>query len=328
MARYWWVNHKTTAERMIKGGYLWSPKHIVRKADGGLINNETYNNMRRVSPGDLIVSFTKGRICFVGRAQEYAFTSKKPLALAPLNTAWDEYGWLLPVAWTALETPVVPREHIGVIAGLLAYKYAPMKPDGNGNQNAFLSEIPADLFEVLSGLAKFKPNLAEFVQATSPTPEMIDDEVAQRIINAADLPKTEAEAIITARRGQGKFRENVSQQEAACRLTGISNPALLIASHIKPWRDCEAYERLDGSNGLLLTPNADRLFDRGFITFHDDGGVEVSPRVPPPDIVRLGFQERDIGKRRVLQTAQPMTFSQHQRHYLEYHRKQVFLPEI
>jgi putative restriction endonuclease len=326
MARYWWVNHKTTARRMIEGGYLWSPKHIVRKRDGGIINNETYNNMRRVNPDDLIISFSNKKISSVGRATGFAFNSKKPLALAPLATAWGDSGWLLPVAWTALEQQVEPREHIDLIRTLLpTTKNSPMKPDGNGNQNVFLAEISAELFEVLCGLAGFEPALALHAQQIAPTPESMDDEAAQRIVAAPETHTTEAEAVVMARRGQGKFRQNVSQQEGACRLTGIANSELLIASHIKPWRVCEDGERLDGANGLLLTPNADRLFDRGFITFHDDGGVEVSSRLPPDDLGRLGFREGEMTGRRVLQLAKPKVFTPPQRQYLQYHRNQVFL---
>ena len=39
----------------------------------------------------------------------------------------------------------------------------------------------------------------------------------------------------------------------------------LVASHTKPWRDSTNEERLDGENGLLLTPTIDHLFDKGFI---------------------------------------------------------------
>lgn len=313
---------------MIDGGYLWSPQHIVRKVDGATINNETYNNMRRVSPDDLVVSFSHQKISYVGRAANFAFPSKKPLALAPLDTAWGDSGWLLPVAWTALESPVTPREHIELIRSLLPTKYSPMKPDGYGNQNVFLAEISPALFDLLCSLAGFDPRLAGYIRQSAPTPESMDEEAVQRIVASYAGYTTEAEAVVLARRGQGRFRQNVTKQEGVCRLTGISNPELLIASHIKPWRVCEAGERLDGANGLMLTPNADRLFDRGFITFLDDGGVEVSSRLPANDVGRLGLIENELNGRRILQVAKPRAFSHTQRNYLEYHRRQVFLPSV
>jgi hypothetical protein len=66
-----------------------------------------------------------------------------------------------------------------------------------------------------------------------------------------------------------------------CRVTGVSNAEFLRASHIKPWRDATNTERLDGNNGLMLTPTVDHLFDGGYITFDDDGKVHYSARVTP-----------------------------------------------
>ena len=53
---------------------------------------------------------------------------------------------------------------------------------------------------------------------------------------------------------------------------------MLVASHIKPWSSSSNVERLDPFNGLILTPNLDRAFDRGFITFDEDGAILVSPQ--------------------------------------------------
>src|SRR5256885_16576834 len=65
------------------------------------------------------------------------------------------------------------------------------------------------------------------------------------------------------------------QIEKRCRLTGVSDTRLLVASHIKPWKDSTNQERLDGHNGLLLSPHVDRLFDRHLISFTDDGQIIV-----------------------------------------------------
>ena len=55
----------------------------------------------------------------------------------------------------------------------------------------------------------------------------------------------------------------------------------LIASHVQPWRDSNNEERLDGENGLLLTPTVDHLFDKGFISFENTGQLIVSPVADP-----------------------------------------------
>jgi predicted restriction endonuclease len=62
----------------------------------------------------------------------------------------------------------------------------------------------------------------------------------------------------------------------------------LRASHSKPWRDSSNEERLDGENGLLLTPSIDHLFDRGFISFRSDGRLLVSPVAHAGSLERMG----------------------------------------
>jgi hypothetical protein len=59
----------------------------------------------------------------------------------------------------------------------------------------------------------------------------------------------------------------VAELEPACRVTGLERQQFLVASHIKPWRDCDNSERLSGANGLLLSPHVDKLFDRHWISF-------------------------------------------------------------
>jgi plasmid stabilization system protein ParE len=59
----------------------------------------------------------------------------------------------------------------------------------------------------------------------------------------------------------------------------FSAPRHLKASHIKPWRDATDAERLDGSNGLLLSPHIDHLFDEGYITFSPSQELIIVPEV-------------------------------------------------
>lgn len=73
---------------------------------------------------------------------------------------------------------------------------------------------------------------------------------------------TEGDALTKARLGQGLFRQRVAKQEPIYRVTGLARQEFLIASHIKPWRDCDHQERLDGANGLPLSPHVDKLFNR------------------------------------------------------------------
>ncbi len=63
----------------------------------------------------------------------------------------------------------------------------------------------------------------------------------------------------------------------ACPICHIRIPHMLIASHIKPFRDCaHIFEAVDHNNGLLLCRNHDYLFDQGYFTFDDRGYVILS----------------------------------------------------
>jgi predicted restriction endonuclease len=132
---------------------------------------------------------------------------------------------------------------------------------------------------------------------------------------SASLRDTERDALIRARRGQGIFRKKVSQVEQQCRVTRVSNGAYLIASHIKPWRHAANDERLSANNGLMLAPQADFLFDRGFISF-GDGRLLVSERADEESLVKLGVDpERppEVGR-----------FNDEQERFLEFHRAEIF----
>lgn len=90
---------------------------------------------------------------------------------------------------------------------------------------------------------------------------------------------TEAERLVVQRIGQDIFRDRLrTYWQARCPLTGITDTALLRASHIVPWAACETdAERLDVHNGLLLSALWDAAFDRGLVTFDPAGKPEFSP---------------------------------------------------
>lgn len=78
--------------------------------------------------------------------------------------------------------------------------------------------------------------------------------------------------------GQDIFRDALMTYcGGCCPLTGISEPALLRASHIVPWADCGDEQRLDVHNGLLLSALWDAAFDKGLVSFTDDGRPLVAP---------------------------------------------------
>jgi predicted Holliday junction resolvase-like endonuclease len=198
------------------------------------------------------------------------------IAFDGLNASKEIEIVFIEVAFTALATKIRPKDHIDILRPLLPERYSPLQPNGNGLQSVYLTEISADLAEVLMGLIgqEVEP-LALAARSTKPI--IADDldlwerRIEREVATDKTLPETDRIAIIRARRGQGLFKDRVSQIEPRCRITGVQNPVHLVASHCKPWRDSSNAERLNGENGLLLTPSIDHLFDRGFIGFEDNG---------------------------------------------------------
>lgn len=133
----------------------------------------------------------------------------------------------------------------------------------------------------------------------------------------ATLPRTtEAERLVVQRVGQDMFRGGLLDfWDGRCAITGLAVPALLRASHIKPWAACDLdAERLDVFNGLLLAAHLDAAFDAGFVTVDDDGVVVVAGALDAEARVLLGLD----GPVRVRGLAEG------HRRYLGWHRGRVF----
>lgn len=131
------------------------------------------------------------------------------------------------------------------------------------------------------------------------------------------LLPTDREALINARRGQGVFRKRVLQIEAQCRLTGVDDPDHLRASHIMPWGQSSHQQRLDRHNGLMLAPHVDHLFDRGHISFNDDGTLLVAN-----DAIRALLKTWGIDADAPSRAARP--FDPKQCIYMDWHRTHLF----
>ena len=321
--RYWWVNQNQTFRHEIGGGYLWSPK---RNANGA--RNPFYESMREVSPGDLIFSFVDTRIAAIGIAKSYCWECPKPAEFGSAGEYWENVGWRVTVAFTTLLHRVRPKDHMGVLRSLLPDRYSPLQSNGNGNQALYLTEIPEGFAEVLVGLIGDEARilLSRPVEAApmESNPMVSGDDLdvwehrlEQQVEKDRSVPETDREAIIRARCGQGLFKQRVMRIERKCRITGVENLTHLIASHCKPWRDASNEERLDGENGLLLTPSVDHLFDRGFIGFENSGELIISPVAHTLSLQRMGIETEhrvNVGP-----------FTEGQKHFLEFHRNSVLL---
>jgi hypothetical protein len=108
-------------------------------------------------------------------------------------------------------------------------------------------------------------------------------------INRENISVTEKDKLIRARIGQGIFRKKLSKLWGGCSVTGVSSIEFLVASHILPWRDSTNAERLNPYNGLLLQPNFDTFFDKGYISFADNGNIILSNRIDEKVFNKMGI---------------------------------------
>ena len=148
--------------------------------------------------------------------------------------------------------------------------------------------------------------------------EFSEEEQEEDVKSDTSISKSEKEAIVKARRGQGVFREKLLEECPFCPITLVNDERLLIASHIKPWAapGITNAERVDPKNGLPLTPTYDKLFDRGFISFTDDKKMMVSPWLSPMNQKRLSIYD---GK-----SVPHLPMDAKRKAYMQYHRDNVF----
>lgn len=93
---------------------------------------------------------------------------------------------------------------------------------------------------------------------------------------AGHLEGKEKRAYIKTRVNQDKFRKLLLKEQSCCKICGMTQADLLIASHIKSWSDSTADEKLNPYNGFLLCPDHDALFDKHYISFEDTGKILIS----------------------------------------------------
>jgi len=203
--------------------------------------------------------------------------------------------------------------------------------DSEDDAYHFLHELPLSGSARVS-IVKYEENskkvfefklIPDFDGYTMP-PAMI--QIEREILNALGkeviYPNTvtTVERLVIARVGQMNFRKSLLLSVAAkCAFTGITDPSLLIAGHIKPWSVSNSSERLSSQNGLLFTPTYDRLFNNGYISFEDNRSLLVSPLLSKSTVSLLGLVEgAEIG----IALLGPNNMER--RGYMKFHREFIY----
>lgn len=168
-------------------------------------------------------------------------------------------------------------DHSGVAAEIRGLPASPVPGPGLAT---FVLASPKELHNALDRVYKLAMSL----------PEAPLERFKAKTVN---LPRTtEAERLVIQRIGQDVFRDALMDYWGGrCPITGITEPGLLRASHIVPWADCTDAQRLNVHNGLLLSALWDAAFDRGFISFADDGTVLAVPQLSETARMALGLEK-------------------------------------
>lgn len=149
------------------------------------------------------------------------------------------------------------------------------------------------------------------------TPEILlflENKIEDEIIKDNSITNTQKQSLIQSRIGQGKFRKAlIKKWGACCSVSKCDYVEILKASHIKPWKNSNNTERLDVYNGLLLQPNYDTLFDKGLISFKNNGKIMISKKLSE-DNCKLMQINKNI----------KINLEFEHLKYLEFHRKMYF----
>lgn len=128
-----------------------------------------------------------------------------------------------------------------------------------------------------------------------------------------EVTETEKEQVIKSRIGQSTFKKALLEIKKRCKLCGVTDERFLVASHIKPWSKSNNQERLDVNNGLLLCPNHDSLFDKGYISFDDSGRILISDNLDVNTKVFLNINETI-----------KINMNESQQQYMKWHRENIY----
>ena len=250
---YFWVNQGQTFKLEYQFECLWAP--IVDK-NGRSIHH--WDTMTQLRAGDIIINYSKSKVVGYCVAQTSAYNYSKPEEFNG-HSNWGAEGRICDVKYYLFETPIDKAVIFNKIKDLNSSSYSPFNIKGNVNQG-YLYNLTKQEFEVILDIADIKL-------------ESINIDVLPEDSSA----ETETLAVGKRRIGQGKYRKDVIQLwEGKCAITGSSIQELLIASHIVPWKDSSSIEKTDEHNSVLLSALYDKLFDRYFISFDDNGKILVS----------------------------------------------------
>ncbi len=310
-AGFWWVNASQTCCVDIEGSYLW----FADKPRKSKARSESDKNIQRLIPGDVVFPFADAGIGAVGVILGSAREAARPADfVAVAESAPERTGWLVPVRFMTLASPLRIVQCLSELTLVLPRKHSPLLASGAGNQHMAVAAVPPLMATALRRLLAGEVERIVGAITEAVGRSLAEDAAEAAIQRRTDIGPARKLELLKARNGQGSYRANLESNETSCRVTGVLDRRHLLATHIKPWSECDDAQMLDGANGLLMSPHVAHLFERGYVSFSDDGELLVSQELNPVVLAKWHIElPLHVGE-----------FRPEQCYYLEYHRQQVF----
>lgn len=282
---YYWVNIGSSQEEVEKYNFLWAPEYGIDK-NGNKFVTASWKPVPKVKSGDVIICHSNKHVVYLAQATSNAYPHQRPDTRT--YDKWKPEGFKIDVDLIVLSQPINNAEFkdeiIDRFNSLCVPKLFNSRRQVGENYMVSIPEAVADL--VLSAVGE----AASKIKRLNLNSEGAAKKKKRK--RKADVER-EKQTIVNARVGQGQFRRDVLDiWSNTCPVTNISTPGLLIASHIVSWALSNDEEKIDGYNGLPLSPNADKLFDKGLISFSDSGQLLVSPSLAISTLNALGINEQ------------------------------------
>lgn len=290
-----------TYDQEFERGIIWSPQQ-----DSSGNTPHSWRRMLEVQKGDRVFHYVKGNIVAISLATSACLEAEKPATMSE-HEQWRNDGYLVELNYFELEKPLHIRTNFEDIQPLLPIKYSPLQQNGRGNQGYLYpcnEELALKLLDIIG-----EQNIPELNGSQSTTG---NDTGIDNLTSLIAITETEAKTKI--RIGQSQFRHHLLKLwNHKCAICDIDLPQLLRASHAIPWKDSSHEERIDPYNGILLCCNHDELYDKGFITFDQNGSLHISSEIVESDFQKYGLESH----------IRINIYEKNQK-YFQWHQKEIF----
>ncbi|TMX39731.1 HNH endonuclease [Vibrio rotiferianus] len=284
---YYWVNIGDSHEEVEKHNFLWAPEYGINK-NGKRFVDAGWKPVPKVKSGDVIICHNNKHVVYLAQATSNAYPHQRPDTRT--YDKWKNEGFKIEINLIVLPRPINNAEFKDEIIDRFNSSCVPKlftsRREVGENYMISIPEAVADI--VLSAVGDAALQIKR--------PSRTNEETAKKKTRKrkADVER-EKQTIVNARVGQGQFRKDVLELwNNTCPVTQVAMPELLIASHIVSWALSDDDEKIDGYNGLPLSPNVDKLFDKGLISFTDNGEILISPSLPLETLQALGINKNTV----------------------------------